>query len=196
MTDPSAHRLDCGKTVDEISDYLEAGRTPFDPDIETCPECLNTLDALSRAGRLSRELLDADARALPEPSAGWFEGVMTAVRAEMRAGRSIPISHPDPRVDASITEGAVHALIRATGDRVRGVYVGRSEIIGDVEQPGAPISIGLTASVAWGVDIRAAADGVRTAVAAALATHTELDVRAIDVEIHDVHRPTPPEERS
>lgn len=186
--------LDCGKTIDEISDYLESGRSPRDPDIETCPECLNALDALSRAGRLSRELIAADAAELPEPSENWFHGVMTAVRAELRAGRSIPLSHPDPRVSMSVTEGAVQALIRASGDAIEGVYIGHSRIVGDVEVPDAPIEIDITASVAWGESLPAAAGAVRRAVSEALSQHTELNVTAVDVTVEDLHRPYPPKD--
>ena len=81
--------LDCGKTIDEISDYLESGRAPYDAEIETCPECLNALDALSRAGRLSRELIAADAADLPEPAElareamGELEGALAELRALM-----------------------------------------------------------------------------------------------------------------
>ena len=38
--------LDCGPTIDELSDYLDRDRTPHDPHIESCPDCLNPLAAL------------------------------------------------------------------------------------------------------------------------------------------------------
>lgn len=186
--------LGCGKTIEEISDYVESGRSPYDPEIETCPDCLNALDALERAGRLSRDLVAADAAEMPEPSENWFRGVMTAVRAELRAGRSIPLSHPDPRVSMTVTEGAVQALIRASGDAIDGVFVGHSRIVGDVEVPGAPIAIDITASVAWGTSLPAAAAAVRRAVTDALAQHTELNITAVDVTVEDLHRPLPPED--
>lgn len=186
--------LGCGKTIEEISDYVEGGRSPYDPEIETCPDCLNALDALERAGRLSRDLVAADAAEMPEPSENWFRGVMTAVRAELRAGRSIPLSHPDPRVSMTVTEGAVQALIRASGDAIDGVFVGHSRIVGDVEVPGAPIAIDITASVAWGTSLPAAAAAVRRAVTDALAQHTELNITAVDVTVEDLHRPLPPED--
>lgn len=186
--------LGCGKTIEEISDYVESGRSPYDPEIETCPDCLNALDALERAGRLSRDLVAADAAEMPEPSENWFRGVMTAVRAELRAGRSIPLSHPDPRVSMTVTEGAVQALIRASGDAIDGVFVGHSRIVGDVEVPGAPIAIDITASVAWGTSLPAAAAAVRRAVTDALAQHTELNITAVDVTVEDLHRPLPTED--
>lgn len=192
--DADGMALDCGKTIDEINEYLESGRSPYDPEIETCPECLNALDALERAGRLSRDLIAADAAEMPEPSENWFNGVMTAVRAELRAGRSIPLSHPDPRVSMSVTEGAVQSLIRASGDSVDGVFIGHSRIVGDVEVPEAPIAVDITASVAWGESLPAAAGAVRQAVSDALARHTELNVTAVDVTVEDLHRPFPPKD--
>ncbi|RKE64183.1 MULTISPECIES: Asp23/Gls24 family envelope stress response protein [Microbacterium] len=189
--DADGMALDCGKTIDEISEYLDSGRSPYDPEIETCPDCLNALDALERAGRLSRDLIAADAAQLPEPSESWFDGVMTAVRAELRAGRSIPLSHPDPRVSMSVTEGAVQALIRASGDAIDGVFIGHSRIVGDVEVPEAPIAVDITASVAWGESLPAAAGAVRQAVSEALAQHTELNITAVDVTVEDLHRPFP-----
>lgn len=192
--DADGMALDCGKTIDEINEYLESGRSPYDPEIETCPDCLNALDALERAGRLSRDLIAADAAEMPEPSENWFNGVMTAVRAELRAGRSIPLSHPDPRVSMSVTEGAVQSLIRASGDSVDGVFIGHSRIVGDVEVPEAPIAVDITASVAWGESLPAAAGAVRQAVSDALARHTELNVTAVDVTVEDLHRPFPPKD--
>ena len=53
MTDTSTTRaLDCGKTIQELSAYLAADRIPFDPTIETCPECLNALHALAQVSQL------------------------------------------------------------------------------------------------------------------------------------------------
>jgi cytosine permease len=46
-------KLDCGRSVEELSAYLEAGRQPYDRDIETCPDCLNAIESLQRVGQLS-----------------------------------------------------------------------------------------------------------------------------------------------
>ncbi|MDQ1218421.1 hypothetical protein QE411_003276 [Microbacterium arborescens] len=192
--DADGMTLECGKTIDEISDYLDSGRSPYDPEIETCPDCLNALDALERAGRLSRDLIAADAAEMPAPSENWFHGVMNSVRAELRAGRSIPLSHPDPRVSVTVTEGAVQALIRASGDAIDGVFIGHSRIVGDVEVPDAPIAVDITASVAWGESLPTAAGAVRRAVSDALAQHTELNITAVDVTVEDLHRPFPPKD--
>ncbi|MCC4908340.1 Asp23/Gls24 family envelope stress response protein [Microbacterium sp. cx-59] len=182
-----ANILDCGKSIEELSLYLESGRTPPDPAIDECPECLNALDSLERVSGLSRELLESDAAQLPEPSSTWVAGIMDIVSAELRAGRELPIRHPDPKVRITVTEGAVRGLLRSVADDVAGVYVGRTEIVGDAETLGAPVAIALTASVAWGVDVGMVLDRLRRETFDALQRHTDLNVTGVDVTVEDVH---------
>lgn len=180
-------RLECGRTLEELSDYLESGREPRDAHAESCPHCLNALDMLDNAGRLSRDLLESDASALPEPPESWLQGIFETIALELRSGRDLPVSHPDPRVEVSITEGAVHALIRSTGDEVDGVYIGRVELAGEAETPEAPVRVLLTTSVRWGVDVAERTEVLRQRVLSALSRHTELNVTGVDITVADVH---------
>ncbi|MCK2023142.1 MULTISPECIES: Asp23/Gls24 family envelope stress response protein [Microbacterium] len=179
--------LDCGTTIDQLSDYLDRDRTPRDPHIESCPDCLNALEALERVGRLSRDLIDADAAELPAPPESWFERIFTSIQEELRAGRSLPISHPDPRVQITVTEGAVRALLRDSGDAIDGVFISRTEIVGDAETLGAPVEINLTASVRFGTSIQHLTDELREVAYAALAKHTDLNVVAVNISVEDIH---------
>ncbi len=179
--------LDCGTTIDQLSDYLDRDRTPRDPHIESCPDCLNALEALERVGRLSRDLIDADAAELPAPPESWFERIFTSIQEELRAGRSLPISHPDPRVQITVTEGAVRALLRDSGDAIDGVFISRTEIVGDAETLGAPVEINLTASVRFGTSIQQLTDELREVAYAALAKHTDLNVTAVNISVEDIH---------
>lgn len=179
--------LDCGTTIEQLSDYLDRDRTPADPHIETCPDCLNALEALERVGRLSRDLIDADAAELPAPPESWFERIFTSIQEELRAGRSFPISHPDPRVQITVTEGAVRALLRDTGDAIDGVFISRTEIVGDAETLGAPVEINLTASVRFGTSIQQLTAELREVAYAALAKHTDLTVVAVNISVDDIH---------
>ncbi|WP_336641224.1 Asp23/Gls24 family envelope stress response protein [Microbacterium sp. USHLN272] len=179
--------LDCGTTIDQLSDYLDRDRTPRDPHIESCPDCLNALEALERVGRLSRDLIDADAAELPAPPESWFERIFTSIQEELRAGRSLPISHPDPRVQITVTEGAVRALLRDSGDAIDGVFISRTEIVGDAETLGAPVEINLTASVRFGTSIQHLTDELRDVAYAALAKHTDLNVVAVNISVEDIH---------
>lgn len=194
MNDAAPVTLDCGKTIDELSDYLTAGRTPYDPAIETCPECLNELRALARVSRLSRDLIAQDAADLPAPTETWMQAILGDIHREMRAGRDLPIHHPDPRVRISVTEGAVRALVRDVADDIDGLIVGRCELLGAAERPGAPIRVHLTASALWGRSVPELSATLRDLVAAALSRHTELVVAAVDVTIADLHGYVPAEE--
>lgn len=203
MTDQPSRTLDCGRTLDELVAYLERGRIPRDPHIESCPECLNALEALERVGHLSRELVTGEAAQLAPPSDAWFGRILSTVQTEVRAGRRMPISHDDPNVHITTTEGAVRALLRAVGDEVPGVFVTTTRLRGDVETPGASVRVELAASVTFGVAIAEATTNLRAAVADALARHTSLQVAGIDITIDDVHvapvsppNPTPDEEHA
>ena len=188
-------KLDCGRSVEELSAYLEAGRQPYDRDIETCPDCLNAIESLQRVGQLSRDLVAEDAALLPAPPQSWFEGIFSAIHSELRAGRSIPITHPDPRVSITLAEGAVRSLLRSVGDSLDGVFIGRTEIVGDAEIPGAPVQVVLTATVGWGQSIPDVSETLRVKVFEALERHTELNVTAVDVIVEDIHGYTPKDER-
>lgn len=194
MNDPTPTPLDCGKTIEELGDYLAAGRTPYDPEIETCPECLNELRALERVSRLARDLIAQEAADLPAPPDDWMQAILEDIHREMRAGRDLPIHHPDPRVRIGVTEGAVRALIRDLADDLDGLIVGRCEFIGAADRPGAPVRVHLTASALWGRSVPELSATLRDLVADALSRHTELDVVAIDVTIADLHGYAPAEE--
>lgn len=178
-------------TTEELGEYLDAGRLPYDPEIEESPENLSTLRALERIRDLSGELIAGDARSMPALDEGWLGGVLADVRREARAGREIPLSSPAPELRLSITEGAVRGLVRDAGDGVPGVLIGRCSLNGDVTDRDAEITIEVTASVFWGVPIAAAAQQVRERIYSRLLTQTELRIAAIDVRVSDVHLPEP-----
>ncbi|KRC47480.1 hypothetical protein ASE16_18870 [Leifsonia sp. Root227] len=187
MTDPllPADELIDGHTLDELSDYLAAGRTPADPAIDDSPECRAALTALERLGRVTRDLLDEEAAAAPADD-DWVGRILTGIRLDVQSGRRIPIVHPDPAADLALTEGAVRALVRSVGDGIDGVLVGRCRLDGDVETPGAPIAVHLEISVRYGASMANAADEVRAAVIGELGRHAELTIASVDVVVTDV----------
>ncbi|QJU55331.1 Asp23/Gls24 family envelope stress response protein [Herbiconiux sp. KACC 21604] len=188
MTDDTAGTtLDCGKTVEELSLYLASGRTPPDPEIDTCPDCLNVLENLARLGGLSREVLQRDTEGIAPAADSWVDRLMTAVQEELRSGRDIPIQHPDPHVHITVSEGAVRALLRSVGDEVSGVHVTRTRIDGDVETPGAPVTVSIAIAAEWGQPLQQLADAVRSEAYDALVRHTDLTVAAIDVSVDELY---------
>ncbi|WP_353111526.1 Asp23/Gls24 family envelope stress response protein [Microbacterium sp.] len=184
-----------GHTLEELSDYLDAGREPADASIDESPGCRIAMDALERLRRLSPELLVDDAVAEPQVEESWVQGILAGIRLDARAGRRIPFSAPEPEADLGITEGAVRGLVRGAESAVPGVLVGRCRLVGDVTETGVPVRVEMDVSVPYGDPIPDLVDRLREEVASRLGEHTELNVAGIDITVHDVQRmPEPVEE--
>jgi hypothetical protein len=178
-----------------LADYLDRGRTPRVAAYEDDPEVRNALRSLEHMRDLGRELVQVEAEEAEAPGDDFFRGVLTHISRESRAGRDIPLSHPDPGVRLALTEGAVRALVRQAGDEVPGVLIGRCTLDGDVTRAGEPVRVALTMSVVWGDPLPDLAQRVRERVHAALLRHTELRVEGIDVTVVDV-QPRPAQEEA
>ena len=178
-----------GHTIEELSDYLDADRTPRDDSIENSPGSRIALDALTRLRRESWAMLEGEASTDSTGERTWIGKVLANISRESRAGRSIPISHPDPATHLDMSEGSVRGLIRAAGDGTYAALIGTVELVGDVTVPREEITVNTTASVAYGENLTVVAQVIREKIAAALLRHTELNVVAINVSIHDVHTP-------
>jgi len=179
-----------GHSIEELSDYLDAGRLPRDDSIESSPGCLIALASLERLRNAAWALLEAEADADPERARPWIGRLMGTISREARAGRDIPISSGDASVALSVTEGSVRGLIRAAGDDVGGVLIASCSLDGDVTRPGEPITVNIAASVAWGLSLPMLAQELRASILAALARHTELVVEGVNVTIRDIHTAT------
>lgn len=183
-----------GHTVDELTDYLDAGMMPADPSIDDSPSCQNALAAIARLRSVSRDALDAAALDERPADDGWVSGILANISLEARSGRDIPLRASAPTMHGVITEGSVRALVRRAADDVDGILVGRCALEGDVTELETPIRVRITASVLWGHSIHDAVDRLRAAVIQELLEHTDLTVEGIDVEIRDVllERVAPP----
>ncbi len=184
-----------GHTIEELSAYLDSGRSPADPSIDSSPGCQLALASLQRLRRLAGSLLETQATSEPEPEESWVAGIVRNISREARAGRTIPIAHPDAAADLGITEGSVRGLIRAAGDTIDGLIIGRCRLEGDVTTPGTPITVTVDATVGWGASIPETTARLRAAIADSLARHTDLDVAAIDITVTDVHTERAEDER-
>jgi hypothetical protein len=185
--DDAAYADDDAISPERLVDYLDAGRQPYDPEIEESPEAVAQLAALERLRSMGARLFEADAAATPAPDPSWIAGVMDRVRLESRAGRQIPLSSIDDRSTLHITEGAVRALIREAGDGVEGAMVISCTIRGDVSVPGALVRVEVVVSGLFGRSLPALADAVREAVSSRLSRQTELTIESVDVTVDDVH---------
>ncbi|GAB3536044.1 hypothetical protein GCM10027403_15370 [Arthrobacter tecti] len=178
--------LGCGRTIDELDDYLASGRTPAIREIEDCPECQAALDALSRLRSLTPQVLERDVE-LADEDDSWLNELFNHISIQARPGRSIPVPSEDTDLHLSQTEGAILSLIRAAGDAVDGALIGRVKLQGDITTPGAEVSVDVRVSVFWqGEPLKPLADTIRQEIREALERHTELHVTAIHITIADM----------
>lgn len=177
-----------GHTIEELSDYLDAGRAPADPSIDESAGCQIALDALQRLRSLTPELLAADTEAESEPDEGWVQNILAGITLDARAGRRIPLISSAPNADLGITEGAVRGLVRAAENAVPGVLVGRCRLDGDATVTGEPIRVRVEASVLYGDPIPDLVDRLRAEIATRLTVHTDLNVTGIDITVHDIRQ--------
>lgn len=187
-----------GHSIEELSSYLDADRTPGDPSIDNSPGCQLALQAMERLRGLSATLAQADTEAETGAArdGGWVSRVLAAIAGDARSGRRIPIRHTAPGADLGITEGAVRGIVRSAEDDVEGVIVGRCRFDGDVTVIDEPIAVSIDASILWGSNLPEAAEELRAAVRRRLTAHTDLNIIAVDVTVHDVHLLPEPEEEA
>jgi len=175
-----------GHTLDELTDYLDAGRRPADRSIDESPGCQLALDALERLHGLGAELIAAETAAEPEVDESWVDRILSGIAMDARSGRRIPFESAEPGVDLGITEGAVRGLIRSAESAVPGLLIGRCRLEGDVTTAQAPIRVEIDASALHGQPIPAVAEQLRAEVERGLRAHTELNIVAIDIAIRDI----------
>lgn len=176
-----------GHTIEELSDYLDAGCTPADPTIDASPECQIALRSLERLRTAQASLLSQDVARAADRDDSWVASILQNINVEAHAGRDIPFTHPASTARLIVTEGAVRGILRAAGDSLANIVVGRCRLDGDVSVPGDPITIRIDAAVGEGEDIPVSAAVLREAVYTALRTHTQLNVVAIEITIRDIY---------
>ncbi|ROP74975.1 hypothetical protein [Curtobacterium sp. PhB115] len=174
-------------TLDELSDYLDADRTPVRDDIEDDHEAAAALVRLESLRAACRDLLDTGVGdAVRARDEAWITAVLASIRTTAHAGRDIPVPDDDPASRLVVTEGALRGLVRSLGDEVPGVFVRRTRFTGDVAVPGGPVDVEITIVVSVDASVTARADVLRERVADALAAHAPFVVRSLVVRVVDV----------
>jgi len=177
-----------GHTIEELSDYLESGRTPVRPSIEQSPGCRIALAALQRLRDLTPALVEADTAAESAADEGWVQGILASITLDARAGRRIPIAAPAVNADLGITEGALRGVIRGAEGVVPGVLIGRCRLDGDVTSPDESISVAVDVSVPYGEPVPDMVDRLRAEISRRLISHSTLRVAQIDITVFDIHQ--------
>lgn len=181
---------DCGRSIEDLSDYLELGDSQYAEHIEHCPQCRARLKGLRSLASAASFLQHDDVQDAANDSASWLDGMLSNLRLETRAGRSIPLAG-GPLDSLTQTEGSVLALIRAVGDSLGGMLIGRCQLMGDVTLPDAPIEVNVNVSARYGLPMPELAETLRRTVKGRLLAETELNVVAVNVSFTDVLPPVP-----
>ena len=191
MTDRAATDLEGladdldGHTIDELADYLDRGRTPMDPTIEVSSSCRHALAALERLRDLTDSLLTGDG-ASAETDESWIESVMSRIAIDARAGADFTIARTSAGDEVVMTEGALRGLIRAAGDGLPGVLVGRIRFAGQLDAPGSDVIIALDVVVMHGTAIPATVRRLRSTIHQRLQDHTMLIEPRLDITVRDL----------
>lgn len=179
-----ARNLD-GHTIEELSDYLDRGRRPRNPAIESSAGTQNALAALSRLRAVAPKILEAEARAKPARDASWIKRILDQIGVQAHAGRDIPLSHELESAQLAISEGAVRAIVREVGDRLDGIIVERCRLEGDVATAEAPVTVVVDVSIYSDANAAETISALRDGVREALTVHTELRLAGIEVRVRD-----------
>lgn len=185
--------LSCGHSLDELSDYLAAGKSPADPYIDSCAECQNALRALEQLNSLTSELVDFDSKEHSDADTDRLGSIFSNIALEARSGREIPLEAPptvesDESDELSQTEGAIISLIRAAGDQLENAMIGRCRLEGDVTDPNAEIRVDIRVTAFWGQPLQGLAGQLRKKVRTALEMHTQFVISGIDIAIVDIQQ--------
>lgn len=193
MAVSSSTRLGCGRDIDEVWAGVDRPATPHE---QTCPFCSAARESMRELGRVTAELRtqdeeDPDLQAGPQVIAR----ILDIARSEARRSRRLPLSKPRPGQvvdELTVSEQAVAAVVRRTGDRYGGVQVRRCSIdLVDAtvqeEQGASDVRVSLRVSVAADVSIPVLSAELRSAVMAVVDREVGINVVGVDLVVEDVH---------
>lgn len=170
-----------GHSLDELTEYLEAGRNPVDPDIEGSPKCREALGVLARLRQLAPLLAAADLAVQSASVEGWMQRVIAAVASRTRGGLWIPVTSAATRAELGDAEWRLRSAVRAAGLAVGGVTVLRCRL-----RSHDPVIAEVEVSVARGGGISERLMLLREEVSRRLSASWPLSLSGLDVIVRDV----------
>jgi uncharacterized alkaline shock family protein YloU len=180
---------DCRRRIEDLSDYLDTGSSPDAEHIDHCPQCQARLAGLRSLNEAALDLMADDVEEAGTADTSWLDNILANLLLETRAGRSIPVSGDDPLDELTETEGAVVSMIRAVGDSLDGVLIGKCRLHGDITLPGAPVTVDVNVSARYGHPLPDMAQKLRREITAALAVHTEMVIEEVNITVVDIRPP-------
>ncbi|WP_350276338.1 Asp23/Gls24 family envelope stress response protein [Kribbella sp. HUAS MG21] len=171
------HPLACGRSVEEVWEELDGG-TPS-VHLTECPHCRTARASLEQLAEATAFLVDDPA----EVPTGLLDRIMTAVRADVNLGRTLPLPTGAAEVELSTT--ALAAVLRYVVDGVAGIRARQCRIELVTERPEA-VNVSMTVALEFGTGQVAALEQARERVAAALRGQVGYELEQLDFEVVDV----------
>jgi hypothetical protein len=171
------HPLPCGRTVEEVWDELESGE--LSAHRATCPHCQTAQAGLAQLAEATQFLIDDPV----EVPGGLLDRIMTAVRADLNLGRTIPLPTEPAEVEVSVH--ALAAVLRYAVDGTTGVRARQCRIESSETDPGS-IRVWMSVALEFGAGQVGALDEARQRVSLALRGQIGLELESLDFEVVDV----------
>ncbi|WP_427893371.1 hypothetical protein ACQHIV_10895 [Kribbella sp. GL6] len=167
------HPLACGRTVEDVWEELDSG-TPS-AHLADCPHCRTARASLEQLAAATEMLID-DPVDVPT---GLLDRIMTAVRADVNLGRTIPLGS----ADVQLSVPALAAVLRYAVDGVPGIRARqcRIELVDD-----DAVRVSMTVALKFGAGQVGALEEARERAAAALRAQIGYAVESLDFEVVDV----------
>jgi hypothetical protein len=176
-TQETGHLLPCGRSVEDVWDEMEAGRVTAHA--LDCPHCTTARASLDELTEATRALIDDPA----EPPAGFLDKIMTAVRADLILGQTVPL--PSPTAQLDISTYALAAVLRYAVDGVDGIRAHECRIEVSPDNPQA-VRVWMSVALRFGSGQVGALEEARLRVAAALPDRIGLELETLDFDVVDV----------
>ncbi|MER5972697.1 hypothetical protein ABT112_23695 [Streptomyces sp. NPDC002055] len=173
-------RLPCGRPLSHVWEQARDG-IPVDPHTADCPHCREAVAGLAALDEATHAL-----RAQERPSGQTLaERVMTAVRAETRLGRMLPLGAPTEDLRIAETEAA--RVLRRAADSVPGARAVSCRLT--TTDDGGRIRVVLTLAVGLDRPLDERAAQVRRAVVRTADRALGLALADVDLKIVDTLEP-------
>ncbi|MFF0465226.1 hypothetical protein [Streptomyces mexicanus] len=170
--------LSCGRLLSQVWEQAQDATPAADPHTLSCPQCRAATEVLATVNTATRAL-----RAENPPGLQLLaDRVMTAVRAEARLERLLPLAGLEP--DLRITERAAAKVLRQAADAVPGARVAACRLTPADENRGVRVSLTLAAALDRPLPERA--DHVRRSVLIAAGRDLDMAVATVDITVVDV----------
>ncbi len=186
-TTDSDYLLPCGRGLEQVWERLDAIESGLGDEHETsCPHCAAARESLLTLRTATRELVDEP----DPPPPDLFGRIMSAVRTEVRRGRTLPLNTPHAGA-LEVSEQAIAVVLRYAADTVDGVRARGCQVHSSGPGPDGAQVIEVSMTIAVRLGERGVAELVplvRQRVRAAASARIGLVLERVDITVVDIYQ--------